>query len=793
MRKTGSIILLYLLLYFVPIQAQISMTTNSANVFDPGLLLVNPAGFDFRDDLCFVSGYKLFYVSLGSERPGNFYTGLSYPLFNPGSIGFTLQSFHFGTFSQTQLDVNYAMSFWNKKLALGGRIGLFNIAYDSDRFDLIHQNDPLLSGNSSKNTMNLGVGVVMNPVGNLYLGFSANHLNRPDISLSDTGDRRSVVANLGAIYVHPIFRPQVYLERDGRETYLNVGLETWLFKNRAFLRSNYCAERLTLGAGYDFGICRFDYEYDYYLSDLQQVSNGSHQVMLSFRFKKTTKTGDFDIRVVPLDSVAYVKNGICCGQNAFYNVFLMARGNFSGLVTLGLENPRHELAAYFSATRIAPGDTCMLEVAGTRECVDTVYTLIVKGRTNKIVHRDSSLLRLRRPNLRPKISSHPTELTIIEKRKIFEDSPVLNYIFFKENESHLQHDRYKILDPQKDRLPGMEELAMLPGVAAQYRQVLNFFGRRLKDNSHFKIILVGCNADTGDEKNNLKLSRRRAESVKEYFVNVWKISPERIKVQQRNLPQYPSSMKDVRCHDENRRVEILPGSGSEKILSAFTSTMVETQLSDSNCVFFTNGTIAEAGIKNWQLFVKGHDNKLLYNDHGEKFLPTSMVWNWTDVAKTNPFFRNVLCCSLYVNDMCGQHRVASCTPIRVYYVRQDTIAEHPVMRSRLIFFAFNEYQVDLRSPRLQSELQKIVAKYQKYPGAKVEVKGYTDVIGDSMFNLRLSKLRAEEVKKALVELGIPENVISVEGFGAKFPIMTNELPEGRMMNRRVEVDVIYAR
>ncbi|MCI0514892.1 OmpA family protein, partial [candidate division KSB1 bacterium] len=110
-----------------------------------------------------------------------------------------------------------------------------------------------------------------------------------------------------------------------------------------------------------------------------------------------------------------------------------------------------------------------------------------------------------------------------------------------------------------------------------------------------------------------------------------------------------------------------------------------------------------------------------------------------------------------------------------------------------VFFAFDQFQIDLNSARLQAELEKIMSKYREHPGTRIQVNGYTDDIGDPLYNEILSKRRAEEIKNELVRRGIPENKISTTGFGSKFPIMPNDRPEGRMLNRRVEVDVISTR
>jgi outer membrane protein OmpA-like peptidoglycan-associated protein len=81
-------------------------------------------------------------------------------------------------------------------------------------------------------------------------------------------------------------------------------------------------------------------------------------------------------------------------------------------------------------------------------------------------------------------------------------------------------------------------------------------------------------------------------------------------------------------------------------------------------------------------------------------------------------------------------------------------------------------------------LAKILAAY---PGAKLNIEGYTDNTGDAMKNVELSKARAESVKARLIASGVDAARLSTEGFGDANPTASNDTPEGRAENRRIEV------
>ena len=70
----------------------------------------------------------------------------------------------------------------------------------------------------------------------------------------------------------------------------------------------------------------------------------------------------------------------------------------------------------------------------------------------------------------------------------------------------------------------------------------------------------------------------------------------------------------------------------------------------------------------------------------------------------------------------------------------------------------------------------------------IVVEGHTDNAGNPADNLKLSEARAKAVMAALVEgHGIAADRLQSKGFGSSKPIATNETPQGRQNNRRVEL------
>jgi outer membrane protein OmpA-like peptidoglycan-associated protein len=73
----------------------------------------------------------------------------------------------------------------------------------------------------------------------------------------------------------------------------------------------------------------------------------------------------------------------------------------------------------------------------------------------------------------------------------------------------------------------------------------------------------------------------------------------------------------------------------------------------------------------------------------------------------------------------------------------------------------------------------------------LQISGHTDNVGDDQKNLILSKKRSEAVKAFMVSQGIDASRLNTLFFGETMPISTNDTPEGRQKNRRVEMKIIF--
>jgi outer membrane protein OmpA-like peptidoglycan-associated protein len=86
----------------------------------------------------------------------------------------------------------------------------------------------------------------------------------------------------------------------------------------------------------------------------------------------------------------------------------------------------------------------------------------------------------------------------------------------------------------------------------------------------------------------------------------------------------------------------------------------------------------------------------------------------------------------------------------------------------------------------KANLDKLVPVFNQYPDTNIQIFGYTDSTGSAEFNLRLSEQRAISVEKYLESKGLNMSRFKMVGMGIADPIASNDTPEGRSQNRRVE-------
>lgn len=101
-----------------------------------------------------------------------------------------------------------------------------------------------------------------------------------------------------------------------------------------------------------------------------------------------------------------------------------------------------------------------------------------------------------------------------------------------------------------------------------------------------------------------------------------------------------------------------------------------------------------------------------------------------------------------------------------------------------ILFATNSAAL---RPDLLRDLDALATNLLNYPDSTIEIVGHTDNTGTAALNQDLSQRRAGAVADKLRAAGVPSRRIVAIGRGEDFPVASNLTPEGRALNRRVEM------
>ena len=106
----------------------------------------------------------------------------------------------------------------------------------------------------------------------------------------------------------------------------------------------------------------------------------------------------------------------------------------------------------------------------------------------------------------------------------------------------------------------------------------------------------------------------------------------------------------------------------------------------------------------------------------------------------------------------------------------------------VILFKQNSNDLTEKATRKLDQIFEILIKN---PNAEITLNGYSDSIGSFSYNEMISEIRANAVKSYLVGKGVEPSRINAFGHGPQNFIASNKSAEGRQLNRRVEIELIY--
>jgi OOP family OmpA-OmpF porin len=121
----------------------------------------------------------------------------------------------------------------------------------------------------------------------------------------------------------------------------------------------------------------------------------------------------------------------------------------------------------------------------------------------------------------------------------------------------------------------------------------------------------------------------------------------------------------------------------------------------------------------------------------------------------------------------------------ILFVVEEGVARPLVLRG--VNFQTNRSAL---TPASFAILNEVAASLLAHPDVRIEIGGHTDNTGRASYNQRLSERRALAVKAYLARRGVSPSRMVAVGYGEDSPIATNATPDGRAMNRRVELRLL---
>jgi OmpA-OmpF porin, OOP family len=91
------------------------------------------------------------------------------------------------------------------------------------------------------------------------------------------------------------------------------------------------------------------------------------------------------------------------------------------------------------------------------------------------------------------------------------------------------------------------------------------------------------------------------------------------------------------------------------------------------------------------------------------------------------------------------------------------------------------------SPVAQRKLDEFIQANQGYRIERLVISGHTDSTGSEVLNQRLSAARARSAQEYLTAHGLRASSYDVRGYASSMPVASNATAEGRLKNRRIEI------
>jgi len=382
-------------------------------------------------------------------------------------------------------------------------------------------------------------------------------------------------------------------------------------------------------------------------------------------------------------------------------------------------------------------------------------------------------------------------------RQVKETFPLRNSVFFDMGSSDIPN-RYIKLDAtqaaafKEDQLQENQPNNINSGRSSRqlavYYNILNITGDRLRANPNSNITLVGS-SDANPVEGKLM-----ADNVKQYLVSVYTIDPSRISTEGRDKPVNPSEQPggtkeldllregDRRVNIESASPELLlqVGGVSSPFMRPIQIKSYQMDPLDSHVIFTTTG--ATELYDSWNVEVKDDQGKI--QSYGPYYADQASIPGNT-ILGTNAQGN-------YEIKMIGKTKSGK-TIVKqssVSLMKMDDPKQEGLRYS--ILFDFDKSKT---IESYEKFLTEVVAPLIPENGTVI-IHGHTDIIGEEVYNNKLSQQRATDaldiLKRAIANSGKKGIRFETYGFGEDLNMapFDNKYPEERFYNRTVIIDIV---
>ena len=398
---------------------------------------------------------------------------------------------------------------------------------------------------------------------------------------------------------------------------------------------------------------------------------------------------------------------------------------------------------------------------------------------------------------------------VLEEVATIDLFPLLPYVFFDSTSSTLP-SRYRLFSSNAQTAGFSDERVVgdkNANTPEKYYDILNIYAYRLKKYPSVSVTVTGCNDETSLGEKDIELSQRRAQIVYDYLKNVWGIEESRMKLEKRNLPDAlvasKTSDKDPQSklysNVENRRTELTFASSNEEDLWQVRKPLIDREPtifpSPLTMDFQLDNGIDEGLVDSRRIEVKHGDGEWITLTKVGKTEKT-YTWDWKNAAgaKLEESINDELAFSarLIVKSINGTECSSEPIMIKVMIVKNKpgVKVEKAGAKTResykLVLFPFNRYDAGPFNERIMKEFVFTRTMLK----SEIAIEGHTDVIGMFESNSKLSSNRAKTVETAIRNATKGQfQSLESKGVGEELPFFVNELPEGRLYNRTVRINI----